>query len=447
MDRRRFADAACGETEGDDDTGPEMPTRRNPFEDGLNRRRFVRSSAAVGSTTVLAGCFGAEEGSGGDGEPTVYVFNNGDRTVTVIDAERDEAVATHHIDTTASFPANQYGTSAESGYDVLWLNVTGGVRALEARSLEDVAAVGTGAGPNYPNLTPDEQHLIVAAGGSTSIDPEPDPDEPETHGVFRIDADRESETFGEVTGRIETGYTGPCDVSLEPSGEYAYVPEIADETLRVVRTEPFETVAEIDVGDPVGDGQVLPFMCTASFAGDVLLVENGEGTLGSDPEVPREGSESIWDVSTPDEPKEVARITRADGLPAMPITSEIAPDGEAGYLFTPDAGSVTVIDLEERAVDRELDVGGEAISGAWGPFREKLYVPVQTANQVAVVDHERREVVATIEAGEAPTGAVGGTVRPEVTPQSRLRASLAALGLEFGRREATYCPESNCYCG
>ncbi|RKD98184.1 hypothetical protein ATJ93_1189 [Halopiger aswanensis] len=413
----------------------------------------MRSSAA-GASAAVAGCLG--DGAAVEREPTVYVFNNGDRTVTVVDAERDEALETVHVDTTASFPANQYGTGADSEYDVLWLNVDGGVAALDAHTLEEVARVETGFEPNYPNLTPDEEHLLVAAGGTTTLDPDPESDgadesdesaAAEDHAIVRIDADRDGDTFGEVTEEIRTGYTGPCDATLDPGGEYAFVPEIAAERLRVVEVDPFETAAEVDVGEPAGDGQVLPFMATASFDGDLLLVENGEGALGPDPEVPREGSESIWDVSTPTEPVELERITRSDGLPATPITSEIGPECETGYLFTPDAEAVTVLDLEDREVDRVLDVGGSAISGAWGPRREKLYVPVQTANRVAVVDHARREVVATIDAGESPTGAVGGMVRPETSADQRLRAALAGLGLEFGEREATACPDGNCYCG
>ncbi|MCU4739806.1 hypothetical protein [Natronoglomus mannanivorans] len=435
------------------------PTRVDPFEHGIDRRRVLRSSA-VASTAALAGCLAndGDEYSDSDGDesdaeraPTVYVFNNGDRTLSIIDAEADELVETVFIDTTASFPANQYGTSADSEYDLLWLNVSSGVRALAQHTLEEVASVETGFGPNYPNLSPDGEHLVVAAGGTTTLDPDPDPDDPDDndHVIVRVDANPESDTFGEVTGEIETGYTGPCDATFGPDGEYeyVYVPEIATETLRVLSVDPFETVAEVDVGEPTGDGHVLPFMATASFDGDVLLVENGEGTLGSNPDVPREGSESIWDVSDPESPTELERITRDDGLPAMPITSEVGPDTEAAYLFTPDAEAVTVIDLEDRAVDRVLDVGGTSISGAWGPNREKLYVPVQTANHVAVIDHAEREVVTTVDTGESPTGAVGGTVRPETDTAQRLRSSLASLGVDIGDQEATFCPEDNCYCG
>ena len=420
--------------------------RRNPFADGIDRRRLLRASGAVGATAALAGCSGGgsagdDAGSGGPA-PTVFVFNNGDRTLSVIDAERDEVVGSAFLGTTASFPANQYGTGVDDAHDVLWLNVSGGVRAFDQRTLEEVAFVETGYGPNYPNLTPDGDHLLIASGGTTGLDPDGDAD----HAIFRVDADRDSDAFGEVTARIDTGYVGPCDVTLAPDGEHAFVADIAGEALRVVRVDPFETVTRVDVGEPAGEGHVLPFMCTASFDGELLLVENGEGTLGGDPAVPRRGSESVWDVSDPENPEETAKITRDDGLPGMPITSEVAPDNAAAYLFIPGEG-VGVIDLAANEYATTLDVGGSSIAGAWGPNREKLYVPVQDANHVAVIDHASREVIATVDVGEAPTGAVAGAVRPEGDAVSRVQASLASLGIAFGEMEAAWCMDDHCYCG
>ncbi|EMA69101.1 hypothetical protein C461_05702 [Halorubrum aidingense JCM 13560] len=419
--------------------------RTNPFAAGVDRRRLLQASGAVGAATALAGC-SDDGGSGGDGDaaPTMFVFNNGDRTVSVLDAEADELITSVYLDTTASFPANQYTTGIDDEYDVLWLNVSGGVRAFDQRTLDELAFVETGYGPNYPNATPDGDHLLIASGGTTGMAPEGD----EAHAIFRVDADRDSDAFGEVTGEIETGYVGPCDMTLGPDGDYAFVVDVADESIRVLSVDPFETVARVDAGEPANEegGNVLPFMCTASFDGQYLLVENGEGTLGSDPEVPRVGSESVWDISDPENPEEVAKITRDDGLPGAPITSEVAPDNAAAYLLIPGAG-VGVIDLESFEYETTLDVGGNAISAAWGPNREKLYVPVQDANEVAVIDHERREVVATVDAGAGPTGAVAGTVRPEGDAVAQIRASLASLGLAVGDMEATYCMDGHCYCG
>nr|WP_230198725.1 hypothetical protein [Halopiger djelfimassiliensis] len=427
---------------------PPKTAPSDPFADGVDRRRLLRSSATAGAAVSLTACL-SEATEGDARSPTVYVFNNGDRTVSVVDAEADERLETTFIGTTASFPANQYGTGADSTYDVLWLNVDGGVRAFDQQTLKELTAVETGYGSNYPNLTPDEEQLLVAAGGTTTIPPEPDPasETPTTHRYVRVDADRTSDDFGSVTGEIETEYTGPCDVTLGPDGEYAFAAEITNETLAVLRVDPFEVATRVDVGEPADDGKVLPFMCTASFDGERLLVENGEGELGPDPDVPRNGSESIWDVSDPESPVELERITRDGGLPAMPITSEIGPDSEVAYLFTPDADAVTVVDLEAQAVDRELDVGGSSIAGAWGPHREKLYVPVQTANHVAVIDHAQRAVVETVDVGESPTGAVGGMVRPDTDATRRALGSLSNLGIDVGGQEATHCPAGNCYCG
>ncbi|UHQ96397.1 hypothetical protein HYG82_22795 (plasmid) [Natrinema halophilum] len=418
------------------------PNPTDPFRNGIDRRRVLQSSATIGATATLSGCLSESDGQRA---PTVYVFNNGDRTLSIIDATTDELIETVHIGTTASFPANQYGTGIDSASEALWLNVSGGVKALDQHTLEEIAAIETGFGPNYPNLTPDGAHLLVAAGGTTTL--ESDPPDPDDHVLVRIDADRESDTFGEVTGEIEVGYSGPCDMTLGPDGAYGFVADIANETLTVLRVDPFEIATRIDVGEPTGDGNVLPFMCTASFDGDRLLVENGEGELGSDPEIPREGSESIWNISDPETPVELERITRDDGLSAPPITSEVDPSTDAAFLFTPGIEAVTVIDLEEQAVDREIAIGGSAIAGAWGPARETLYVPVQTANHVAVIDPDQRAVRTTIDTGESPTGAVGGMVRPETSASQRMRSSLASLGLPVGDRESTVCPDDNCYCG
>ncbi|MFB6280503.1 MAG: YncE family protein [Haloferacaceae archaeon] len=417
------------------------PAPVDPFASGVPRRRLIRASAAAGATASLAGCTGGD-GGGGGATPTVFVFNNGDRTVSVIDAETDELLDTVFVDTTASFPANQYGTAADDGYGVLWLNVAGGVRALDAESLEETAYVETGFGGNYPNLTPDANHLIVAAGGSLNIPPEGDAD----HRILRVDADPDSDSFGEVTGDLSVGYTGPCDATVGPDGEYAFVPDVANDTLSVVRIDPFEVAARVDVGEPAGEGSVLPFMATASFDGGTLLVENGEGTLGESGRT--RGSESVWDVSDPTAPEEVARITRDDGLPGLPITSEIGPDGSTAYLFTPAANGLVVVDADAGTITGTIDVGGDTIGGTWGPNREKLYVPVQDRNEVAVVDHATGEVTARVGAGEAPTGATAGAVRPAVDTAQRLEASLASLGLAVGARmEWTYCPDGHCYCG
>jgi YVTN family beta-propeller protein len=403
----------------------------NRQPDAVSRRRLLAGSTAAG-VAATAGCLGGEGEASADGA-TVFVFNTGDGTVSLIDPETDEVVGSQHLGLSASFPSNQYTpklTTAAS--DTLWLNVDRGVRGLTVGSLAETTSFETGSGANWLEQTPDGQHLVVSAR------------EP-THTLFRLDADPDSETFGEQTGVIDrtpeggrgdNEGPGPCDVTIHPDGQYAYVPDLFGDTLTVVDIPAFEIETQIDV-DPVGDAPAEPWMGTVSWDGSRLLVEHNEGETGS---------ESIWDTSDPANPEPIARLTVDDGFGEGALTSEIGPDSEAGYVFTPGTNDVTVVDLLAGEVIDRLDVGGSAFVGTWGPARESLYVPVQTANEVAVIDHASREVSTTIAVGDSPYGATAAMVRPETDDTDALVSTLAQLGMFAATTETTYCI-GECACG
>jgi DNA-binding beta-propeller fold protein YncE len=403
---------------------------------------MLAGSIAAGAAAT-AGCAGAdpdtdssnETDGGGDGErsDTVFVFNTGDKTVSVVNVASDEVVATPQLRLTASFPANQYAPGlTDEETDPLWLNVDEGVRAVEAGTLSAVAAVETGTGANWQEVTPDGRHLVVSAR------------EP-SHAQYRVDADPESDSFGEVTGTIDRANEGgrgdndgpgPCDVTIHPGGEYAYVPDLYGDTLTVVDVESFEIETQVEV-DPAEAGTApAPWMGTAARDGETLLVENNEGATGT---------ESIWDVSDPANPQEVTRLTSGDGLGHLPLTSEIGPDSAVGYVFTPDTEDISVIDIEAGEVAERIALNGKAFVGTWDPAHRKLYVPVQTAGEVAVVDHAAREVTETLDVGPEPYGATAATVRPESDGASGHLARLQALGLDPDSG-TTYCL-GECSCG
>jgi YVTN family beta-propeller protein len=440
-------DEAVGDGEGD---------RPRP---GVSRRRLLAGSAAAGAVAT-AGCAGDGSSAGGsgtddgaaagddpDGPATVYVFNTGDRTVSVVDVASDEVVATPFLGATASFPSNQYapGQTRTAG-DPLWLNVDRGVRAVDAATLSTLGAVETGSGANWLEVTPDRRHLLVSAR------------EP-AHRQLRLDADPASETFGEVTGEIDRRPEGgrgdregpgPCDVTVHPDGAYAYVPDLFGDTLTVIDVESFEVVTQVDVppvdasgagsgsGSGSGSGASRPWMATASWDGQTLLVEHDEGS---------NGTESVWDLSDPAAPEERVRLTAADGLGGMPLTSEIGPDSETGYVFTPDTEDVTAVDLVAGEVTGRIDVGGAAFVGTWDPAREKLYVPVQSSDEVAVIDHAAGEVTATIPVGSRPYGATAGFVRPREDAAGRVVATLAGLGVGIEDDVGTTYCIGRCACG
>ncbi|MDJ1434710.1 hypothetical protein [Halostagnicola sp. A-GB9-2] len=46
-------------------------------------------------------------------------------------------------------------------------------------------------------------------------------------------------------------------------------------------------------------------------------------------------------------------------------------------------------------------------------LREQLYVPVQTIDEVAVIDNDERDIVEQISVGSGPNGATAASVRPD----------------------------------
>jgi DNA-binding beta-propeller fold protein YncE len=406
---------------------------------GVSRRRLLATGVAAGATAT-AGCVGGDDDDGdtdeGDditGRATVFAFNTDDGTVSLIDPGRDELVGTRAVGLSSSFPSNQYTPDlVDDADESLWLNVGRGVRGLSVGSLSETASVETGSGANWLERTPEGNHVVVSAR------------EP-AHRQFRIDADPSSDSFGGVTaeidrrpegGRGDDDGPGPCDVTIHPDGAYAYVPDLFGDTLTVLSIDPFEIETQVDV-EPVGDDPARPWMGTVSPDGGTLLVEHSEGQTGT---------ESIWDVGDPANPEETARLTGADDLGRRPLTSEIGPDSETGYVFTPGSNDVTVVDLAAGAVSDRIDLGGSAFVGTWNPARTKLYVPVQTNDEVAVIDHEQGEIVERIGVGPAPYGATSARARPRSTPASNLSVAMARLGMTAETTETTYCI-GNCACG
>ncbi|MEF8813120.1 MAG: hypothetical protein V5A55_04805 [Halovenus sp.] len=402
---------------------------------GVSRRSLLAGSAAVGAT-VTAGCLGGDEADPEqdyDEASTVFVFNTGNGTVSIIDVDGDEVVETRAVGLSSSFPSNQFTPRLTGGSrDPLWANVADGVRALSAGSLDEQERVDTGSGANWQELTPDGATLVVSAR------------EP-AHRNLRVDADPDSETFGAVTaeldrkpedGRGDADGPGPCDVTIHPDGAYAYVPDLFGDTLTVIDIEAFEIVTQVDV-DTVNGNPPEPWMGTAAWDGRRLLVEHDDGTRGS---------ESIWDISDPADPVEETRLTGTDGLGAGPLTSEIGPASETGYVFTPGTDDVTVVDLVAGTVETRLDLGGEAFVGTWDPNRTKLYVPVQTSGEVVVIDADSRDVKTTIDVGPEPYGATAARVRP--APGTAPTTESLAHRLEglTGKYETTYCI-GECACG
>jgi YVTN family beta-propeller protein len=318
-----------------------------------------------------------------EGKSLVYVFNNGDDTVSVIDTSTDEVIENIETEAKSTFPSNQYAPNcgyilAESPAGKFGLG-SGQVDIFSMEENRVVAEVDTGKSTSiWTEVTPDCGTGIIVAQ---------DPDV-----IYFVNLDDSAGEFGEVIFKeAQPNNPGICDVSLSPDGRYAYIPDVNADTIRVVDIEAQEVAAVVDSPEPA------PYMGTVTWDGKYFLVENS-----GEP-----GSETIWDISDPIRPKPTVTLSVDDGLGDGPYTDEVTPDSKYSFVINRNSNTVSVIDLESLEVVKDIEMPGSGlVAGAFNEDGSKLYVNMTEDNAVAVIDVEKQEVIGTIDVGAEPGGLV-----------------------------------------
>ncbi|MEX2536665.1 MAG: twin-arginine translocation signal domain-containing protein [Trueperaceae bacterium] len=393
----------------------------------MNRRSFLKITAAGTAALALGQWRFALAQS--DSRNLIVVSNAGDGaagvgpSVSLIDPDSLEVVATLPLAGSYSFPATRWDFER----DLIW---AGGpneaVHAWRLSTGESAVELPTGSGQNYTELTPDGRHLIVAARFADRY--------------LKIGADPQSDDFGQVAAEFDT-YAGasPCDMTITSDGAYAYAPDRGGDTITTVRLDPFERASVTPVES--FDGAPLePYMATVSPTGNVLLVENAIVDGGSD-----NGSESIFDLSDPANPVEVARLSRDEGLGVGPITSEITLDGRYGLVICRDSSELSVIDTGSLEVVGAVTFpeGSNPLTGTFvfGSQGEHFFVPLPGRDAVAVVSVPEFKLVELLPVGARPMGVV---YLQAALPERQGAGHRLGVALAGGRTFPPGCPDRCC---
>jgi len=390
-----------------------------------SRRTFLKG--VVGGAALLA--LGSRRFASAQGPPTrdlVVVSNNAGPSVTLIDPASLEVLATLPLAGAFSFPATRW----DPDRDLIWSGFAdgGSVDAFGLSSGKRVAHVTTGSSQNYTELTPDGASLLVAARSRDRL--------------LRVDADPASATFGTVLGRLDLPQgSQPCDVTIRSGGDYAYLPDRGRDTLTTVDVGAFRLASRQRLVPEKGAAALEPYMATVSPTGNVLFVENAVVPGGSST-----GSESIFDLSDPARPNEVARLSTSDGLGRTPLTSEITPDGRYGMVICRDSDEVSVIDTQALKVVATVSFpsGSHPVAGTFlygGDAGSTMFVPLPGRDVVAVIDVPAFEVRKLVPVGPRPVGAVYLKAPVPDRPQARIEPGAA---LADGRSFAEGCPDPCC---
>lgn len=312
----------------------------------------------------------------------LYVCNQGEATVSVIDMESQSVEATVDLKERGfSENAKPHHVVAEPNGQYWYVTLIGANTILKFdRDNEIVDRISSFEVPGLLALDASSNRLY-AGRSMSAVDP------PKSVGVI----DRDAMT---VERRIDTFFPRPHPIAVRTDGAYSFVASLATNQLMGMNAESGETELTRLGGDTqtlvqfalTPDGSTL--LAGGQRTGQLLLFDASEAPslsvmdtlrVGKEPwhpvitgngtttYVPNKQSHSVSVVDL-DNPSVTATI-EGDGL-AQPHGTALSPDGQ--YLFVsnnnrqgtytpegdnPDAGTVTVIDTQTHEITKVIEVG------------------------------------------------------------------------------------------
>lgn len=350
----------------------------------LRRAKSLRLGGALAMTAVSAaacggGTAGGSIGKGQQVQPAdmIYAFNKGNNTISVIDSASSTVKVVQNVPFSAYglYPSNQYGLG--SGY--LLLPEPTKVVILKDKTLKPVATIPMSAAKGiWAAMMPDGKTGVIVGRSNDQIS--------------WVNMDPSSREFGVVIKSVTVpNKVGLCDISLGPSGQYAYIPDLYKNMIQVVSTTTGATVYQKAV-----PGFTHPFMGTVSWNGKIWAVESSSGN----------GSVSYFSLANPTQPKLVATVNQASGLGLGAHTDEFSPNSRYDFVLDRKSSQVSVIDTQTFKVVHTIDLpkGGKPRVAAFSYHGNEMFVSLEGTNEVGVIDTKTFKLLKVIKVGTKPVG-------------------------------------------
>jgi len=313
----------------------------------------------------------------------VYVSNEDDGTVAVIDADRGAAIAT----------------------------------------------IAVGKRPRGLALSPDARLLYIAVSGVPKCPP-PITDEE----CARLPRDAAADgiavvdTTKLVRTRLLTGVSDPERVAVGRDGRRLYVSEEDAARLAVLDAARGRVLATVAVGREPEGVRVSPngrwVLVTSEEDNTVTIVDTrsnamvGRATVGKRPRDLAFSADSRSAFVSGEADASLYRIAVPAAAPAgefFRLRKEVRPMGVALddgrgrlYLGAGRAGTVAVVALAGPSLVAEIPCGARPWGVALGPGGRRLYSPNGPSGDVTIVDTETLTVIARIATGKGPWAVVAG---------------------------------------
>jgi YVTN family beta-propeller protein len=290
--------------------------------------------------------------------PRIYVANESSNSVTIIDANSLNVIAT--VDS-LNHSTHDLAVTRDGKLAFATNLASGKISVIDTQRLETIASIYTGSRSHVVNLTNDNRHVWVAniADDNISI----------------VD----TQNF-RILGTIAVG-KGPTGMTFSRDGRLAFVSNQGDRTVQVIDTTLHQVVKTIPVGiNPhflvLGpDGRI--WGCNTGDE-DIFVIDPGSMTKVASFKVGRE-------------PQQIAFAFRGIAGPNAYVT-----------LSSTNKVAVVSTDLKQMRIIDQIDVGRRP-NGIWAnPEGTRLYVVHETSNDLYVIDSGVGQVIGTVPVGRKP---------------------------------------------
>ncbi len=337
------------------------------------------------SFLLIIACLGmALPAWGQSPSPKLYVCNQGEATVSIIDMDSMAVETTVDLKERGfSENAKPHHVVAESDGSHWYVSLIGANTILKFnQNNEIVARLDEFEVPGLLSLHP-KKDVLYAGRSMSAVNP------PKSMGFI-------NRSNMEVQNRVSTFFPRPHPLAVKPNGEYVFIASLATNQFMGVNTDTRET----DLTRLGGTTQTpVQFAVTPDGA---RLIAGGQKT----------GQLLIFDATN------APALSVVDTLDVgeQPWHPVISDSSGLGYVPNKMSHSVSVVDVDNPSVKATIRGDGLAqphgtVLTADGEYlfvsnnnREGTYEPSGENGTVTVIDTETNEIVKIIEVGQYPTG-------------------------------------------
>lgn len=333
----------------------------------------------------------AEQDGNSNGEKTqhIYVCNQGEATLTVIDATTNKIVENIDLQELGfSTNAKPHHVVAEPDGSYWYVTLIGENRVLKFNRDNELVGQASMEVPGLMELHPKKDILMVGRSMS-AVNP------PQSIGIInRSDMTLQKE--------VPTFFARPHAITSTPNGAWSYIASLAENQILSLNNETEET----DLTNL--DGATHVFVDFAISPDGNTLVVTGQIS----------GKLLFFDINDPATPK----LTGSIDVNAQPWHPVFSPDGKYIYFGNKEAHTVTVVDMASRLIKNVIEGNGLAQPHGSALSADGKYLYISNNNRqgtykaektspsgdpngtVTVINTETNQIEKIIEVGAYATG-------------------------------------------